>query len=58
MKKASLYLFTSLSEAHAFSFYAPTLWNTLPNSLKSAISVSSFKAALKNIFNLEVFSLN
>ena len=31
----------------AFSFCAPTVWNTLPDSLKNAASLSSFKSALK-----------
>ena len=31
----------------AFSFCAPTLWNTLPHSLKNATSLSSFKSGLK-----------
>ena len=31
----------------AFSFCARTLWNTLPDSLKNAASLSSFKSALK-----------
>jgi len=31
----------------AFSFSAPKLWNTLPNSVKNAPSLSTFKSALK-----------
>ena len=31
----------------AFSFCVPTLWNTLPDSLKNAASLLSFKSALK-----------
>ena len=31
----------------AFSFGASTLWNTLPDSLKNAASLSSFTSALK-----------
>ena len=31
----------------AFSFCAATLWNALPDSLKNAVSLSSFKSALK-----------
>ena len=31
----------------AFSFCAATLWNTLPDSLKNVVSLSSFKSALK-----------
>ena len=34
----------------ALSFCAPTLWNTLPNSLKNAASLSSFKSALKHSY--------
>ena len=31
----------------SFSFAAPTLWNSLPYSLKTASSIDSFKASLK-----------
>ena len=33
----------------AFFFCAPTLWNTLPDSLKNAASLSSFKSALRTL---------
>ena len=31
----------------AFSFYGPNLWNTIPISLRKAISVDIFKRQLK-----------
>lgn len=31
------------------SYYAPDLWNKLPEDLKSAQTVSTFKSGLKNI---------
>ena len=31
----------------AFSFYAPSLWNTLPEYLRMAETVETFKRALK-----------
>ena len=32
---------------HAFSFSAPILWNSLPDSVKNTTSLSSFKSSLK-----------
>ena len=34
----------------AFSFCAPTSWNTLPDSLKNVVSLLSFKSALKHSY--------
>ena len=31
----------------AFSFYAPNIWNKLPENLRSAATLSSFKSSLK-----------
>ena len=42
----------------AFSFYAPSLWNTLPGDLRMAETVETFKRALKTyLFNLAHHSL-
>ena len=34
-------------EDRAFSFVAPKLWNTLPDNVKHAATLSSFKQSLK-----------
>ena len=31
----------------AFSYYAPKIWNKLPENLRSAATLSSFKSSLK-----------
>ena len=35
----------------AFSFSAPILWISLPDSVKNTTSLSSFKSALKTFFS-------
>ena len=43
----------------AFSFYAPSLWNTLPGDLRMAETVETFKYALNTyLFNLAYHSLS
>ena len=39
----------------AFSFYAPRLWNKLPEYLRSAETVSSFKSGLKTLLFATVY---
>lgn len=39
----------------AFSFYAPFNWNKLPESLRSATSLSSFKSGLKTLLFTTAF---
>ena len=45
---------TKQSEA-AFSYYAPHLWNKLPEHLRSSQTVSSFKSGLKTLLFAAVF---
>src|SRR4029434_10976933 len=43
----------------AFSFYAPSLWNTLPEYLRMAVTVETFKHTLKTyLFDLAYHSLS
>ena len=39
--------FHSCAGRRSFAYYAPTLWNSLPLSLRSLTSVSSFRSSLK-----------
>ena len=47
---------TSSFGDRAFSVYAPRLWNTLPKSLRSAPTLSSFKSLLKTYLFRKAFS--
>lgn len=40
----------------AFSYYGPTLWNSFPQELRSAATVSSFKSKLKTYLFAQAFN--
>lgn len=42
----------------SFYFAAPRLWNNLPNHIRTAASLSSFKRSLKTYLFIECFNLN
>ncbi len=42
----------------AFSVAAPTLWNVLPVSITSALTISSFKSLLKSYLLTQAFNLS
>jgi hypothetical protein len=48
---------TSRIGDRAFSCAAPVLWNSLPTSIRSLTSLSSFKSNLKTFFFKQVFKL-
>src|SRR5207244_13477652 len=42
----------------SFLYAAPTIWNSLPDSLRASVSVSSFLSGLKTHLFLHSFSLS